>query len=366
MGYRLSLAAEPFLANYWQREHLFIPGGFAGFIPPGDADELAGLAMEDGVDARIVYADGAGWHQQRGPFTAQQFQREGAWSLLVQSVDHFWDEAAELRHGVPWLPIWRLDDVMMSYASDGGSAGPHYDNYDVFIIQGEGRRRWEIGQFCDASTALQEHSELRLLANFESRASYELGPGDVLYIPPGCAHNGVSLGESTSFSIGFRAPRVSDLLARWVDHRLEDLDGDWLLHDPAREPASSPGEITNRDLNRTRAQLRDALESDDPRWFGEVLTQSGHHHDATEPLPLPADGYLLRRSGSPVAWHLGDTLLVFASGESYRCPAELANLAQAIAADQPVDIRDAQSVHDQAADLIAWLASVDAVEFHGL
>lgn len=363
MNYELALDAEAFLARHWQREHLFIPAGFAGFEPPADANELAGLAMEDGVDARIVYAHGDHWHQERGPFTAQQFERDGAWSLLVQSVDHYWDEAAQLRRALPWLPEWRLDDVMMSYASDGGSAGPHYDNYDVFIIQGEGQRRWEIGQFCDASTALMEHSELRLLADFQCRAVYKLNPGDVLYIPPGCAHSGVSIGDSTSFSIGFRAPRMSDLLARWVDHRLEALDDDWLLRDPGREPAVRTGEITDRDLERARFQLEAALESDDPRWLGEVVT-SGALSDAVTPRSLPRKGMLQKSPGAPLAWHHGDALLVFAAGETHRCPVELGELVQTLCADEPILLEEALQLHDQAGDLLTWLIGTGSVEYH--
>jgi len=138
-GYQLKLNVEDFLRRHWQREHLFIPQGFEGFQTPADANELAGLAMETGVDSRIV-SNVSGknneWQQSRGPFTEESYERIGAWTLLVQSVDQHWDEAAELLQSVTFLPTWRLDDIMMSYATDGGSAGPHFDNYDAFIIQG--------------------------------------------------------------------------------------------------------------------------------------------------------------------------------------------------------------------------------------
>ena len=242
----LAVDSVSFLKRYWQREPLYLPQGIDAFRPPADADELAGLALEPEVDARIISGSGAHWEARRGPFELEDLQRPGPWSLLVQAVDHYWEEAAELLCALPFLPRWRLSDVLMSYATDGGSAGPHYDQYDVFIIQGDGERHWRLGQRCDRDSPLMPMSELQLLAEFQDSAEYRMRCGDVLYIPPGVAHWGVSVGESTSFSIGLRAPRLADLLARWTDTQLERLDGSTAL--PRRRArsllpgrANSPG-----------------------------------------------------------------------------------------------------------------------------
>jgi len=364
--YRLELETEDFLARYWQREHAYLPAALAPFVPPADADELAGLALEEGVDARIVTGQAPYWEQHRGPFRGEDFQRQEPWTLLVQSVDHYWDEAAELLHAIPSLPTWRLDDVMMSYANDGGSAGPHYDNYDVFIIQGEGQRRWQIGGFCDSDTPRLPHDELRLLANFQARAEYLLNPGDVLYIPPGVAHFGVSLGESTSFSIGFRAPRLSDLLAAWVDNRLEEIEDDVLFRDPGREPVWRRGEITSRDLERASVQVRAALENDDPRWLGEALTIGGASApQRNEPADLSLDSVanMRRTPGSRLAWyHAENELLVFANGACRDVPMALQEAVEQLCDDQRIPVDATLDTHDAAGPLLRWLMREGCIE----
>jgi 50S ribosomal protein L16 3-hydroxylase len=270
----LKLDKEAFLARHWQREPLLIRHGIPGFIPPLSADELAGLAMEEDIESRLIeYRDGQ-WLLHHGPFSEADYQRDVPWTLLVQAVDHYSEEVAALRHLVDFLPRWRVDDVMVSYAVDGGSVGPHYDNYDVFLLQGEGVRRWRIGQFCDADTPLLPHDDLRLLRDFQCQQEYLLEPGDILYLPPGVAHWGIAEGECTTFSIGFRAPRVNDMVSRWTDSLLANMDPELFYNDSHIEPASRAGEIRPRDLQRVAAQLQAALDQDgDNHWFGELVTE---------------------------------------------------------------------------------------------
>jgi 50S ribosomal protein L16 3-hydroxylase len=322
----LTIDVEGFLARHWQREHLFIENGLADFEPPVDADELAGLAMEAGVDARIVGCRNGVWSQTRGPLELDALQAPGAWSLLVQSVDHYWQEVSELFDAVPFVPRWGLDDVLMSYATDGGGAGPHFDNYDVFIIQGDGSRTWQLGQRCDSDSPLISDSDVQLLAEFATSAEYRLETGDVLYIPPGVAHRGVSHGESTSFSIGFRAPRLRDLLARWADNSLSSPASAGLLSDAGREPAQRPGEVTRNDLQLARDQLGALLSAHDPRWFGETITENGGSAQSGLSTQSPGDvlsilesgGALVPVPGARIAWFdCGNgSLLVFAAGNS--------------------------------------------------
>jgi 50S ribosomal protein L16 3-hydroxylase len=364
--YRLRVQAEDFLATYWQRRHLFIAQGITPFAEPADADELAGLARETGVDSRIVSRVNGEWHQQRGPFSIEDYRRADAWTLLVQSVDHHWDDAAALLSAVDFLPRWRLDDVMMSYATDGGSAGPHFDNYDVFIVQGAGQRRWQIGGFCDASSPLLENTDIRLLADFQPEHEYLMNTGDVLYIPPGCAHFGVSLGESTSFSIGFRAPRISDLLAHWADNRLASLEDDTLYQDAGRERSSATGEITREDLARAQKQLMRVFEDADCRWLGEAITARGAEvagqADAVLEDLEALGSAITRVPGSRLAWMHGDgELLVFAHGASREAPLELQPLIEALCAHQDIPLAEALSAHDASRALLHWLFEEDTI-----
>jgi len=332
-GAMLALDQAEFLARYWQREPLLIRAAVPGFVPPLTAEELAGLAMEPEVESRIAECRGdpasaAAWHLQHGPFPASAFDRCHPWTLLVQGVDELLDEVAALRALAGFIPGWRLDDIMVSYANDGGGIGPHYDLYDVFLLQGDGERTWRIGQRCDDSTPLLPHPDLKLLAGFHCEAEYTLQTGDVLYIPPGVAHWGISRGESTCFSIGFRAPRLADLLSRWVDARLEQIPQSLLLRDPGREPATSPGEISSADVRNTMEQLRELLTTPGSNsWFGELITESVLEPPGARELrrlrvQLGSAGSARLTGGARVAWEAAeDGIRVFANGSSASFPA---------------------------------------------
>ena len=272
----LPLDKEAFLASHWQREPLFIPNGFRDFSSPLPADELAGLALEEHVESRIIECRENNWLIRHGPFQAGDYDRAHPWTLLVQAVDHYIPAVARLLHLVDFLPKWRVDDVMASYAVDGGSVGPHYDNYDVFLLQGEGSRLWRLGQRCDDASPLLPNPELRILQDFETTREYLLGPGDILYVPPGIAHWGIAQGECTTFSIGFRAPRLNDMVSRWADRLLESIDPEIFFQDPASEvvvPARA-GEIRPEDMARARSQIRAALDkAADNHWLGELVTE---------------------------------------------------------------------------------------------
>ncbi|MEP1471648.1 MAG: cupin domain-containing protein [Halieaceae bacterium] len=285
----LALDRDQFLAEYWQKKPLLIPSALANFIPPVSPDELAGLAMEEGIESRIVDYRDTQWLLHQGPFVAQDFTRDTPWTLLVQAVDHYMPEVAALRQLFAFIPQWRMDDVMVSYAVDGGSVGPHFDNYDVFLLQGTGQRLWRVGQQCDDDTPLIPHEDLRILANFQCSEEYLLGPGDMLYLPPGVAHWGIAQGECSTFSIGFRAPRINDMLSRWTDTALDLLPADRFYADAGRQTAARPGEILEDDINRARQQLRDAVETlDVAGWFGELVTEPRY---SVEP-PADAEGEL--------------------------------------------------------------------------
>ena len=315
---------ETFLAQYWQRKPLLIRNAIDAFATPLPADELAGLALEDDIESRIIeYREGQ-WLLCHGPFVEEDFRRDCPWTLLVQAVDHYVPAVAQLRSLVKFLPSWRLDDVMVSYAVDGGSVGPHYDNYDVFLLQGEGERRWQLGQFCHAGSPLLPHDELRILRDFNCTAEYVLGPGDILYVPPGIAHWGVAQGECTTFSIGFRAPRVNDMVSRWADSLLEQLDPEVFYSDSHTEPVTRAGEIRPRDLERARAQVQAALDTDtDSHWFGALVTEPRYACDTSEDelagarvLLASGAGAVALAPAARVAWQQEQAgVVVFVNGE---------------------------------------------------
>lgn len=279
------LDAAHFLSHYWQKKPLLIPNGVVTEDLTVRPDVLAGLALEDGIESRIVSSQDGIWQQSRGPFEATDFQVPGPWTLLVQGVDRLLPEVAALRAYVGFLPQWRFDDIMISFATDGGSVGPHYDRYDVFLVQGEGKRRWRLGALCDSTTPTITQGELQLLAEFPAQEEYLLTPGDVLYVPPQLAHWGIAEGESMTYSIGFRAPRIADLVARLADQTLDAVDSNLLLRDPcSMTPPLEAGEIRPQDLENVREAVFNTLEAlDSGDWFGELLSEQG------EPVPSVLD-----------------------------------------------------------------------------
>ncbi|MEP5764729.1 MAG: cupin domain-containing protein [Halieaceae bacterium] len=323
--------AEQFLQQHWQREALLIKGALPGFEDPLSAEELAGLALEDAVEARIIRQLEDNWKLDSSPIDESSFDGDTAWTLLVQAVDHYLPAVAELRRLVNFLPTWRVDDVMVSYATDGGGVGPHYDNYDVFLLQGAGRRRWRLGQRCDEASELLPNDELRILKEFETTAEYVLEPGDILYVPPRLAHWGEALGNCMTYSIGLRAPRTNDMLSRWLDELLAKVTPESFYADPSLQASSNPGEITGEAYEQALVQLRQLLQDTpvDGSWFGELVTEP-RYPDAAEPLEdLPA--CIALDPASKLAWmHSGEELNVFANGESLAAGQEQAALLQAL------------------------------------
>jgi 50S ribosomal protein L16 3-hydroxylase len=223
-----NFSAESFLREYWQRKPLLIKGALPAFTDPLSPEELAGLACEDGVESRLVFTRGGKYRMTQSPFQESDFTSlpRKNWTLLVQAVDHYVPQVKALLQCVNFLPSWRVDDVMISYAAPGGGVGPHFDYYDVFLVQGQGRRTWRLGQRCNVDDTLLTASGLKLLREFHTSAEYSLEPGDVLYVPPGLAHWGIAENDSLCYSLGFRAPAVSDMLLDFTDQLADTLPPD--------------------------------------------------------------------------------------------------------------------------------------------
>jgi 50S ribosomal protein L16 3-hydroxylase len=315
-----SLDIDSFLSEHWQREPLLIRGAIPAFIDPLSPEELAGLSLEDDVESRIVVRTEETWHLRNGPFQSDSFTFTSPWTLLVQGVDIQVPAVADLRQLVDFLPGWRLDDVMVSYASDGGSVGPHYDNYDVFLFQGLGRRRWQLGQRCDGSEPLQASDGLRILAEFAPSAEYLLEPGDMLYLPPGLAHWGTAEGDCMTYSIGFRAPRINDLLSRWLDTVLENIDPELLYRDPLPMGRAVPGEIAAPGYRSALSQIQETIARTavSPDWFGELLTEQVC--EASVDTTVIHAGHSIRiPPAARVAWRQENgSMVIYANGEALR------------------------------------------------
>lgn len=268
-----------FLADYWRRDALVLPGALEALECPLDADELAGIACEPEVDARIVRTTRAGYELEQGPFDAARFSELGDenWTLLVNAVDlHVpgfepWLEAAR------FVPDWRLDDVMVSFAAPGGSVGPHLDRYDVFLLQAEGDRDWHLGPRPSEETRIPRARDgLMLIDDFEAQRSFRSGTGDGLYVPAGCVHHGVARTPSLTVSIGFRAPSLATLADGWFDHLLEGLDDTPLDLDPSLP--SRPAHLAPETVEAARQALSDAITTrlsavDFPDALGRLLTE---------------------------------------------------------------------------------------------
>ena len=306
-GRPLGMPPARFLRDYWQKRPLLIRNAFPGFEPPLAPDDLAGLACMEGALARIVLrsdgkakSPGSGfraargvrneekWKVLNGPFDDTTFAKlpRSHWTLLVQDVDKWDADTAALLAAFDFIPSWRIDDVMISYAVDGGGVGAHVDQYDVFLLQGSGQRRWAIDTRLNPPTAFREDVELKLLREFRPTHEWVLEPGDMLYLPPGVPHDGVAVGECTTYSIGMRAPAAGELLFDFAAHIAETLPESLRLVDPDLQPATHAGEIDDAALRRARRALGPVagmLDADAfADWFGRFITR---YRVAQVPVP---------------------------------------------------------------------------------
>ena len=351
------LSPGQFMKRHWQKKPLLVRGALPGFAPLLARSELFGLAGRDEVESRLVVQHGDDWRFRRGPFNRRSLPAlsQAGWTLLVQGVDLHHAPAHDLLAQFPFVPQARLDDLMISWASDGGGVGPHFDSYDVFLLQAQGRRRWRIGRQKDLS--LREGVPLKILANFEPEEEYVLDPGDMLYLPPRYAHDGVAEGECQTYSIGFRSPARGEL-ARELLLRLADDAGDAagasVYADPAQQATSNPGEVPAQ-LQRFAADAVHAALKDPhamERALGEYLTEpkASVWFEATRARgPLRA-ATLDRRTNM-----MYDARHVFINGESYRASGRDARLMRLLADQRSLAPHDLARASEGALSLLqSW------------
>jgi len=250
------LTAKQFLSQFWQRKPLLVRSAIADFKGPVQAPELFALASRSDVESRIVTRERGKWKVSEGPFSRVHLGRmpQSGWTILVQGLNLEVPAADELLHRFRFLPHARIDDVMVSYASPGGGVGPHFDSYDVFLLQGEGRRRWRVARRYDP--AIEAGIPIRVLRRFKAEKEWVLGPGDMLYLPPGWAHDGVALGPCFTYSIGFRAPSRGEIAREFLGFLQERVDFDGVYADRGAKPARHAAEIPARMVQHAVAAAR--------------------------------------------------------------------------------------------------------------
>ncbi|MCX8641970.1 MULTISPECIES: cupin domain-containing protein [unclassified Gilliamella] len=278
MKYKLAIDWDHFLANYWQKKPVILRKAFAEFVDPITPDELAGLAMEEELDSRIVTNKNGKWDAKFGPFTHYDDLGEDHWSLLVQAVDHWHEQAATLVEPFKCIPHWQFEDLMISYATKGAGVGPHIDNYDVFIIQGMGCRRWQVGDRNPNYKQFSAHKALLHVEAYQPIIDEEITAGDILYIPIGFPHNGVSIGESLSYSVGFRTQTSQELLSGFADYVIDNLPNGIFYQDPDLKLPSDPYRIEPYELEKLQGQMIDLIKNPDlfNDWFGKHITIPMH------------------------------------------------------------------------------------------
>jgi 50S ribosomal protein L16 3-hydroxylase len=291
------LTADEFLRRYWQKRPLLARGALvecAGIVQPATLFSLAG---RDDLESRLVRRNGRRWQVRYGPFGSRELRRlpRSGWTLLVQGVNHALPAAQKLLDKFAFIPYARLDDLMVSYAPRGGGVGPHFDSYDVFLLQGEGRRRWRISRQRDL--ALVAGAPLKILRRFRPAREWELRAGDLLYLPPRCAHDGVALNDCITYSVGFRAPGAQELGSRFLEYLQDELRLDGIYEDRGLRPACRPAWLDDGMMRKMRGMLRRIRWSDGDvvRFLGCYLTEPKSHVVFSRPSrPLTEAAFSVR------------------------------------------------------------------------
>lgn len=285
------LTATEFLRDYWQKKPLLIRKAFPTFKGLLDPQELQDLACLEEAQSRLVQQTRGNFKLSHGPFEREKLWKlRGTWTVLVQGVNHFLPEGAELLKHFNFIPHARLDDLMVSYAPKGGGVGPHFDAYDVFLLQGLGRRRWQISTQEDRT--LIEGAPLRILKDFRVEQEWVLEAGDMLYLPPHCAHNGIAEDDCMTYSVGFRTPSFQELGEQFLVYLQDRIEVDGLYADPGLKQQQHPSEISDDMLG----QVADAINrirwdtEDVANFLGCYLSEPKPHIYFESPEPALAEG----------------------------------------------------------------------------
>ena len=292
------ITAEQFLTEYWQKKPLLVRNAMPEIIGLLEPDDVKELALDEDISARLIRQKNKNpneWHVKSSPLTKGDFQKlPNLWTILVQAVDHYSFDIAELWKKFPFIPQWRRDDIMVSYAPKGGSVGKHFDFYDVFLVQGHGHRRWQLGQMCDESTAFVPDQPLKLLTEIDVQFDEVLAPGDLLYVPPGLAHYGVAEDDCLTFSFGFRMPNLAEMSDRLSEQFAKNSALKQPLADITRQKTNNIGEINGTEFSYLKAQLLDYL-TQAPEFDAAIMaymSESKYPNSIPEPEEIAVDDLL--------------------------------------------------------------------------
>jgi 50S ribosomal protein L16 3-hydroxylase len=351
------ITAEQFLSEYWQKKPLLIRNAFPDFEPPVSADELAGLACEADVESRLIIQNPSNdeWSLENGPFDEERFASlpKTHWTLLVQAVDHWVPEAKALLDQFRFIPSWRIDDLMISYAPKGGGVGPHFDNYDVFLLQAEGQRRWEVGGQYHEGSPRRNDAPVMILPEWDAEESFILNPGDMLYVPPQLGHNGIAETDNCiTYSVGFRAPSHAEILRNFTDFVGEQVTNEMRYADTDIKLQDSPSLIDNDAFNKVRDIFESYLKEPGllEDWFGQYMTEPKYPElmqpdDEAEPISpkelqeyLDNGGLLFRAEGSRFAYRQKQVknYVLFVNGVSCEVHAHEGDFVRAICDNEAI------------------------------
>ncbi|WP_295894150.1 cupin domain-containing protein [uncultured Vibrio sp.] len=360
--YQLSFSLDSFLAEYWHKKPTIIKGGFSNFIDPISPEELAGLTMEEEVDSRYVSNLNNEWIAEHGPFDEAKFAQlpELQWQLIVQAANHWHDGCAQLTQAFKSLPQWLFDDLMICYSAQGGGVGPHIDQYDVFIIQGSGKRQWRVGAK-DTGQYKETHraSALRQIEGFDAILDDTLEPGDILYIPPGFPHEGVTIEPSMSYSMGYRSPKEQELVSNFADYILSNDLGDKHLFNPSMQSQDKHGKIQTTDLSLLTDMMMEAFKDETKikDFIGNMLSQSRHQLAVYPPeeawsqeeisLQLHDGATFQKVSGLRALYNDSEPCIAYVDGDMYNVDMDQVDLIQQLCNHSSV------SIHDLSRELIS-------------
>jgi 50S ribosomal protein L16 3-hydroxylase len=331
------LTAAQFFDEYWQKKPLLIRQAFPGFTGLLTPNELAGLACEEDAQSRLVMHKRGKWLLESGPFAEERFSDlpKKDWTLLVQGVNHFLPEAAELLQQFNVVPTARLDDLMVSFAPDGGGVGPHFDSYDVFLLQGMGQRLWRVSDQDDMQ--LIEGAPLRILQRFDTQQEWLLDPGDMLYLPPRYAHWGIAVGECMTYSVGFRAPTAQELGTQFLSFLQDKLALAGMYADPDLQPQQHPAEIGEQMVDKVSEMLQAITwgREDVAQFLGTYLSEPKPHVVFT-PRRLTIDKFAQRVAKQGVQLALATQMLfyqdaVFINGERHAIEPSVSSVIRGLA-----------------------------------
>ncbi len=368
------LTAELFLKEYWQKKPCCLKGALTEFENPLSIDELKVLATQELIESRIISGTEQlnDWQVEQGPFDPVEYQALSGspWTLLVQAVDQWSPETRQLMEYFRFISSWRVDDIMVSYASTGGSVGPHFDYYDVFLIQLNGSRRWKIGQQCTDQDELLDHPDVKILSEFNTDEEWLAEPGDVIYIPPGFAHFGVAQDDQCmTYSVGFRAPSESEIVSEYFSWLADQLPGNQRYSDPDLQLQPNPGEVTLDAAKRIQTIIEKHLKNPESmvRWLASYMTEPKYPEllDEEPERILNIERFeehkeYIRNESFRFAYFKN---LIFINGEEFELPTSVLPLAHTICNDTRYLgsdlIRHAQTLESQ--DLLEQLFDMNAI-----